>query len=254
MKKKALAVACHPDDIEFMMGGTLARLAEAGVELHYMNVANGSCGSAVMDAEETVAVRAVEAQNAAKLLRATFHPSLVDDLQVYYRPELVAKLCAVVREIQPEILLLPSPQDYMEDHTNVSRLMVTAAFCRGMRNFPADPVSDPVQFDMAVYHALPYGLHDSLRKLIIPDFYLDVSSVMETKTQALACHESQKHWLDESQGQDSYLITMQEMTAEVGKMSKKFEYAEGWRQHLHLGFGPEEFDPLSDVLGEWIVE
>ena len=230
------------------MGGTMLRLAEAGFELHYMNVANGSCGSAVMDAEETVAVRMVEAQNAARLLGAAFHPPSVDDLMVYYRPELVAKLCAVVRKVQPDILLLPSPQDYMEDHTNVSRLMVTAAFCRGMRNFATDPVSEPAQFDMAVYHALPYGLHDSLRNLIVPDSYVDVSPVMDIKTKALACHESQKHWLDESQGQDSYLITMQEMTAEVGKMSKKFEYAEGWRQHLHLGFGPEDFDPLGDAL------
>ena len=34
-----------PDDIEFMMAGTLFRLKEAGCEIHYMNVANGCCGT-----------------------------------------------------------------------------------------------------------------------------------------------------------------------------------------------------------------
>ena len=43
--KRAFAVAAHPDDIEFFMAGTLMRLGEAGYELHYMNVADGSCGT-----------------------------------------------------------------------------------------------------------------------------------------------------------------------------------------------------------------
>ena len=42
-----LAFGCHPDDIEFMMAGTLLLLKDLGVELHYINIANGSCGTAV---------------------------------------------------------------------------------------------------------------------------------------------------------------------------------------------------------------
>jgi len=33
-------------------------------------------------------------------------------------------------------------------------------------------------------------------------------------------------------------------------MSGRFEYAEGWRRHLHLGFCAETADPLTDALGE----
>ncbi len=36
---RIFALACHPDDIEFMMGGTLFLLKQAGCELHYMNLA-----------------------------------------------------------------------------------------------------------------------------------------------------------------------------------------------------------------------
>jgi len=249
MTRTAFAVAAHPDDIEFMMAGTLLLLGEAGYGLHYMNVANGSCGSMTMDAAETVRVRAGEARAAAQSLGATWHAPLVDDIQIYYTPELVARLCAIVREVNPTILLLPSPQDYMEDHMNAARLMVTAAFCRNMPNFPTDPPTPPVTGEMAVYHALPYGLKGPLAEPIRPDFVVDVSAVIGPKRAALACHKSQKEWLDRSQGIDSYLKTMEEMTAAVGRMSGRFAFGEGWRRRSHLGFGGEAFDPLREALG-----
>jgi len=40
------------------------------------------------------------------------------------------------------------------------------------------------------------------------------------------------------------------MAREVGRMSGVFEYAEGWRRHLHLGFCGEDADPLGAALGE----
>ncbi|MEO6036439.1 MAG: PIG-L family deacetylase, partial [Verrucomicrobiota bacterium] len=45
--KIAFAVAAHPDDIEFMMAGTLLLLKNAGYEIHYMNLSRGNCGSIV---------------------------------------------------------------------------------------------------------------------------------------------------------------------------------------------------------------
>ena len=39
---KILVFGIHPDDIELMMGGTMALLHQAGYETHYLNVANGS--------------------------------------------------------------------------------------------------------------------------------------------------------------------------------------------------------------------
>ncbi len=245
-----MALAAHPDDIDFMMSGTLLLLGRAGYELHYMDVANGSCGTAVHDCDEIVRIRAQEARDAARTLGAVFHEPLVDDLMIYYTPQLVARLCAVIREVNPEILLLQSPQDYMEDHANACRLGVTACFCRGMRNFVTDPPSAPVDGQVAVYHAMPNGLVDPLRQPVRPDFFVDISDVLETKREALACHRSQKDWLDRSQGLDSYLRAMEDMAAQVGAMSGKFKYAEGWRRRLHLGFGEKDFDPLRAIQKE----
>ncbi len=253
MSKVAMAVAAHPDDIEFMMAGTLILLGEAGYELHYMNIANGSCGTAVYDRDEIVAKRTQEARSAAELIGAAFHPPYVNDIELFYEHRLIMKLCAVVRRVNPEILLLPSPRDYMEDHMNASRVMVTAAFCRNMRNYPTDPPTPPIDTEMAVYHALPYGLQDQLRNPIHPEFFVDISDVMDRKRAMLSCHESQRGWLDDSQGVDNYLRTMEDMCRRVGELSGRFESAEGWRRHSHMGLGPEEFDPLREALRERIA-
>ncbi len=246
----ALAIAAHPDDIEFMMAGTLLLLKQAGCETHYLNVANGNCGSVEYDSKTAIKLRAAEAREAAKVLGAHFHPSLTNDLEIFYDLKTLRRLAAIVRDVRPSIVLTHSPQDYMEDHTNTCRLAVTAAFTRGMPNFKTVPSRPTYDGDVAVYHGMPHGLRDSLRRRIVPGAFVNTASVQKVKFAALAEHRSQQHWLDTSQGLNSYLRTMDDMSLAVGKMSKKFKHAEGWRRHLHLGFSSREIDPLADILGK----
>jgi len=245
-----LAVGCHPDDIEFMMGGTLLLLRDRGHALHYLNVANGSCGSPRLDREEIIRVRRGEAQAAARRLGAAYHESLADDLDVFYEQPLIRKVAAVVRDVRPDILLTMSPQDYMEDHMNTCRVAVTAAFVRGMRNYRTDPVRPPVQTDLGLYHALPYGLRDMLGRPVEAAFSVDIATVLEEKKALLACHASQKDWLDQSQGLQSYVTTMEDMSRTVGTRSTRFAFAEGWRRHNPLGYSAAGHDPLRDLLGD----
>lgn len=248
---RVLAIAAHPDDIEFVMAGTMLRLAELGWELHYLNVSSGNCGSTTMDAEETRRVRGEEARSAAALLGATFHPGICDDLEVFYDRPTLRWLAGVVREVQPQIVLTHSPEDYMEDHMNVARLAVTAAFAHGMPNFPPEPPRAPFESDITVYHAMPHGLTDGLRRPVDPDFYVDTTAVQDRKREALACHQSQQAWLDTSQGMNSYLQAMDDMAAELGERSGQgFRFAEAWRRHSHLGFSSAEIDPLACLNGD----
>ncbi|GIW93049.1 MAG: hypothetical protein KatS3mg110_1090 [Pirellulaceae bacterium] len=243
------AIAAHPDDIEFLMAGTLLHLKRAGFQIHYMTVANGCCGSTTHDAAAIAAIRRREAQRAAEKLGAVFHESLCNDLEIFYEPATLRRLASVIRAVQPRIVLTHSPVDYMEDHTNTCRLAVTAAFSRGMPNFPVDPPRPAISTPVTVYHAQPYSHRDPLRRFVYPELYVDVTDVLEEKVALLACHESQKRWLDESQGLDSYLQTLRDLDAELGRASGVFAYAEGWRRHLHLGFSPRDDDPLSEALG-----
>ncbi|MDB6124339.1 MAG: LmbE family protein [Pedosphaera sp.] len=248
--KVAIAIAAHPDDIEFQMAGTLLLLKQAGYETHYMNVSSGNCGSVEYDAKTTRNIRAGEAKQAAKILGAAFHPSLTNDLEVFYTLDMLRQLAAVIREVKPSIVLTHSPQDYMEDHMNTCRLAVTAAFTHGMPNFKTVPSREIYNDDVTIYHCMPHGLRDGLRRRVWPGAYVNTTSVQKTKRESLTAHKSQQGWLDASQGMNSYLLAMEEMSLELGRMSKKFKCAEGWRRHLHLGFSAQEIDPLAKVLGK----
>lgn len=248
--KVAIAIGAHPDDIEFYMAGTLVLLKQAGYETHYLNVASGNCGSAEHNAAMLRSIRGAEARAAAKVLGAQFHPSFTEDLEIIYNLELLRALSAVIREVKPGIVLTHSPQDYMEDHMNASRLAVTAAFTRGMPNFRTAPARPTADYEVTVYHAMSHGLCDGLRRRIIPGAYVNTTSVHKTQLKALSAHKSQQNWLDVSQGLNSYLLAMEDMSLEVGRMSKRFKYAEGWRRHLHFGFCGPEADPLAQALGK----
>lgn len=248
-KPAALAIAAHPDDIELMMAGTLALLGKAGYALHMMNIANGSCGSTTEDAATIAARRWEEAQASADVLGAVLHPPITNDLEIFYEDGLLRQVAAIVRHVAPTIVLTQSPVDYMEDHTNACRLAVTAAFTRGMPNYSTNPESPPLQNDVTLYHALPWGVRGPLRETIVADMYVNIEDTIAMKREALACHESQKRWLDESQGLDSYLTTMEDMARAVGQQSGQFKVAEGWRRHLHLGYCAEDAEPLRDALG-----
>ena len=248
--KVAIAIGAHPGDIEFYMAGTLLQLKKTGYEIHCLTVANGNCGSAQYNAATTRSIRNTEARAAARILGAQFHPSLTDDLEILYNLELLRGLAAVIREVKPGMVLTHSPQDYMEDHTNTSRLAVTAAFTRGMPNFKTAPPRPSAEYDVTVYHALPHGLCDQLRRRLVPGAFVNTTSVQKTKREALAAHKSQQGWLDVSQGINSFLLAMENMSLEVGRLSKRFKCAEGWRRHLHLGFSAAETDPLGEALGK----
>ena len=252
MSKKVFAIVAHPDDIEFMMSGTLFLLKEAGYEIHYLNITTGSCGTVSLDVDEIVTIRRGESKKAATYLGAKYYESFVNDLEIFYEKKLISRLCSIIREVAPDIILTQYPWGYMEDHSNTSKLVVTAAFCRGLKNFAVEPYIKPMNNKVTIYHALPYGLTDPLRRPVEPDFFVNISSVMGKKREMLSFHKSQKEWLDVSQGLDSYLTAMADMCREIGKMSGKVEYAEGWIRHSHLGFCDKESNPLVDALNKYV--
>ena len=148
----AIAIAAHPDDIEFVMAGTLLRLSEAGWETHYINLSTGNMGSTVMSAEDTARVREREAQAAAKVLGAKWYGPFCDDLSIFYTEENLRRLCSVIRQAKPSVILTHALADYMEDHMITARLAVTATFARGIPNYKSSPPQTPVLEPCTIYH------------------------------------------------------------------------------------------------------
>ena len=126
-----------------------------------------------------------------------------------------------------------------------ARIAVSATFTRGIPNYRSRPSRKPVMEPCVIYHAMPHGQRTPTRRRVIPEAYVDTSSVHAAKRVALACHASQREWLDKSQGMDSYLKTMDGFSRALGRQTRKFAHAEGWVRHLHYGFGDEGDDPLA---------
>jgi LmbE family N-acetylglucosaminyl deacetylase len=245
----AIAIAAHPDDIEFSMAGTLLLLARAGYEIHYFNLLTGNGGSARHSGAATRRIRRAEARRAAAILGAHWHAPIGDDLELVYSVAHLRRVAAVIREVRPSILLTHAPQDYMEDHMIASRLAVTAAFAHGIKNFRSVPARPAFPDDVTIYHAMPHGLTDGLRKRVVAGAFVNTTTVQDIKLAALEAHRSQHDWLQRSQGMNSYLQTMMDMSLAVGRLSRRFRHAEGWRRHLHYGFSRTEQDPLKTALG-----
>ena len=110
--------------------------------------------------------------------------------------------------------------------------------------FQTKPNRPTTDHELTVYHCMPHGLRDPLRRRIIPGAFVNTTSVHTTEAEGAGAHQSQQDWLDQSQGMNSYLLAMEDMSLEVGRLSRKFKHAEGWRRHLHLGFCGPDADPL----------
>ncbi|MBO5202840.1 MAG: PIG-L family deacetylase [Lentisphaeria bacterium] len=249
MTKRAMAIGCHPDDIEFMMAGTLLKLQKAGYEIHYMTVASGSLGTNQYDFETIKRIRRDEAKAAAESIGAIYHESVCDDIEVFYNLESIGGVLKSIREVAPEIILTHGPYDYMEDHVCTGRLAVTAAFCRGMGNAKTARPSQKFDDFLTVYHAMPHSLVDTLRRPVIPGIFVNVEPVIEMKKQMLSCHKSQQSWLDVSQATNSYIQGLVDGGKMIGRLSKKYEIAEGWIRHNPVGFCEKDDDPLMEALG-----
>ena len=251
--RTAIAIAAHPDDIEFMMAGTLLLLKKSGYEIHYLNLSSGNLGTTEYDTETISTIRLKEAKTSASILGAQFHPPFCNDLEIFYEEKTLRRLAAIIRDVKPCVVLTHSPEDYMEDHINTCRLAVTAVFARGMPNYRTIPLREAENYDCTIYHALPHVLVDSFGKTIAPSSFVNIGSVMSAKLEALKAHKSQQTWLDTSQKLNSYLVTMEDIAIKVGKMSKAFTHAEGWRRHQHVGFCAPDADPLKELGPDYLI-
>ena len=251
-RRGVLAVGAHADDVEFQMAGTLSLLVKSGFEPHIMTLAKCDLDSNEMSREEMVKIRDQEARRSAAIIGAVYHPAIVPDMMIFYEDGLLRKVAAVIREVQPTIVLLPSLNDYMEDHVNTARLVVSACFVHAMRNYVTDPPRDMTTQDIYLYHAQPHSNRDGMRQLVIPELFVDITSEIDIKLKMLACYESQWKWLKETQGMENFIDNMRHSSAELASKAprKGIEYAEGFRQHNYIGFSAQDGDPLSETLGD----
>jgi LmbE family N-acetylglucosaminyl deacetylase len=108
----ALAIAAHPDDIEFMAGGTLASWIAQGCQVHSLIVTDGAGGSRdpEQDPAQLIAQRRQEQLQAAAILGVASVTFLgYGDATLEPTRELRLALARVIRQVRPEAVLSFDP-------------------------------------------------------------------------------------------------------------------------------------------------
>ncbi len=256
--KVVLVLMAHPDDAEFLCGGTLALLSEAGFAVHIAAAAKGDCGTATLGPEEISAIRREEARRAAAVLGGTFHCLEGRDLLVFYDESTVRRATALLRRVRPRLVITHNPQDYMPDHEQTSLIARAACFNAPIPNAPVAPLpgdqvepgpgrtDPPAPRIPHLYYADPIEGKDLLGRPVRPSLIADVSARLEKKVEMLAAHASQREWLRRHHGMDEYIDAMRRWGAERGKLIGA-ACAEGFRQHRGHAF-PQD-DLLREALG-----
>lgn len=248
--KRVLAFMAHPDDVEFTCGGTLALLHQKGWEIHIATMTPGDCGSEQLGPEEISAIRRVEAANAAAALGGEHHCLECRDGFIAYDRETMTKAIGLVRKVRPTIVFALGPNDYLIDHEISSAIVRNATFFVGVPNVKTEPFAPfrPVPY---LYYADPVEAKDLFGKPVDPSIVVDIGTVIDTKSQMLGCHASQRDWLLKQHGMDEYIHAMLAMGEKRGRLIG-VKYAEGFRQHL--GHGYPQDNVLAAELGELVRE
>jgi len=221
--RSAVVLFAHPDDAEYMCGGTVAKWAREGVAVHYVVATDGSAGSNEpgVTRDQMRPIREREQLEAAEVLgvrSVTFLGELDGHLEVTL--ETRRKVCREVRRLRPDVIVAPDPQrlwsgtGYINhsDHKAAGTLALSAVM-------PDSPTR--LMFPELLEEGLePFDVPGLWLSTMEPDTYVDISETIDVKIEALKRHRSQ--------GADESEPWVRERAQELGAEGG-LELAEGFK-------------------------
>lgn len=188
--KRALVMVAHPDDAEFICGGTVARLCARGWEVTYCLATSGDKGT--KDAEMTSAklaeIREGEQRDACRILGAKDVIFLrYPDGFLENTHEFRGRIVRLLRELRPDTVITWDGFRRGFNH-NDHRICGIATYDAV---FPAS--RDPLYYPEQIAEGLAYH---RVGELLLagsedPDYFVDVSDYVDTKIEAVLAHVSQ---------------------------------------------------------------
>ena len=202
---RVLAVGAHPDDLEILCAGALAKYARRGDRVTMAVATNGEVGSPTLPKEEIAEIRKQEATAAAAVIGAEFVWMNYPDEFVFSNKETRLDFLNVVRGAQPDVILTHAPCDYHPDHRAVSQVLWDIRVMTTVPNIktqapPCEKIPEIYYFDTVA------GID------FTPQFYVDVTDTFALKKQMLACHKSQSAWL-----QNQYKMSLLDFLEHTGR-------------------------------------
>lgn len=230
--KCVLVVMAHPDDGEFSCGGTIARWASEGRDVHYCLVTDGQVGDAgdlEITSERLAETRRKEAQDAATALGVRHAVIFLHypDSRLEHTLALRGDIARVVRQVRPDVVICQDPTRYWggqgyinhPDHRIAGEATLAAIMpVAGTRlAFP----------ELAAEGLAPHEVGEVyITGTDQPDRWVDIGASLETKIAALRAHASQlKDW-DPAESMTSWA---REHGATARKHGHEMEFAEGYK-------------------------
>jgi len=195
---RVLAIGAHPDDVEHGCGGTLLKLSQRDAGIYLCIVTDGSAGA---DAD----IRKNEQDKAAAFLKAReVFWGKVTDTQVCLNKELIDFLDSVIARINPTEIYINWPEDTHQDHMNLARATMAAA--------------------RYTKRVIFYEAYTS--KNFSPDFFVDITPVLDKKIELMNCHKSQ---VEKPNPAHIDMIRSMQAVARFRGFQGNVEYAEGFK-------------------------
>lgn len=223
-----LAIGCHPDDVEIACAGTLAKCVKRGDKVIVCHVSSGNLGHVVIPPDELRVIRAKEAKKAGSLAGIEVISAGFDDLEIFDNgKEARDVLVDVIRYADPDVIITHNPDDYMPDHTAVSRMVFDASFTSTLPNYTdykhrySAPDGKPARLVPIYYMDTLAGVNFQ------PTEYVDIGEEIDLKLKMLECHESQLVWMREHDGID--FADMVKTCSRYRGYQSGADYAEGFR-------------------------
>lgn len=245
--KTVLVVQAHPDDTEAWCSGTLKLLKDKGYKIVIATMTAGGLGGIETNEEETMTIRKSEAAKAAKVLDAEYHCLDQRDGYVFDSLEARIKVLDLIRKVEAGIVFTHVPNDYHADHRATAAITDVAAMQATLPNAPCS--EKPLDRTPLFYHTAPMSLKGPLGEPVPPpQFFVDITSVIDTKMEMLSSHESQIELMKKMFNMDNFFEEAKEYNREIGQLAG-LEYAECFWQHMGGGF--ETYPQIQEDLKEY---
>lgn len=218
-----LGIGAHPDDLEVLCAGTLAKYVKHGHKVTMCHVNNGDKGHFQWSKEKTASVREKEALSSAKIIDAEVINLNISDGELFSNRESRLRIIEVVRHADPDVIITHAPNDYMSDHTATSEIVCQGSFYANVAKFDVESLKTD--------KCAPVFFMDTVAGIdFIPTEYVDITDTFPTKLEMLKKHKSQTAYMEEFGNIN--LLEIVETVARYRGLQCGVQYAEAFRQYM----------------------
>src|SRR6266513_2640263 len=183
----ALVLFAHPDDAEFMCGGTVARWARDGCDVHYVVITDGSAGSNEpgVTREELRPVRDREQRAAADVLgvrSVTFLGEVDGMLEVTLDTR--RKVTREVRRLRPDVIVAPDPSRLWFGNGYINHSDHKVAGMLALSTVMPDAPTRLMFPELLDEGFEPYDVPNLWLGANDPDIYVDITETIDVKVAA----------------------------------------------------------------------